>query len=51
MITQENININIAKILIVGESQVGKTSILFRYSENHYQDAMVTTLGKLIKIK
>lgn len=43
-----------AKILILGDSSVGKSSILMRYTENTFNTNMATTVGidyKLKKIK
>merc|ERR1712137_598269 len=41
----------VAKILIVGESQVGKTSILTRFTENIFHQHLMPTLGIDYKIK
>ena len=33
------------KILMLGESNVGKTSLLLRFTENKFSNDFVTTLG------
>ena len=40
-----------AKLIIVGEATVGKTSILLQYNENNFQENYLTTIGndKIIK--
>jgi len=35
----------VAKILIVGDSEVGKTSILNRFTDNTFQTDTVSTVG------
>ena len=35
----------LAKILMVGESQVGKTSILTRFTENAFLEHLMPTIG------
>ncbi|KAH0792444.1 Rab GTPase [Histomonas meleagridis] len=39
------------KILLVGDSSVGKTCILLRYSENKFQEAFLSTIGLDFKVK
>lgn len=39
------------KLLIIGNSAVGKTSFLFRYAEDSYTSAFVSTVGIDFKVK
>ena len=39
------------KILFLGETQVGKTSLIVRYSDNDYQEGGLPTLGVDLKYK
>jgi len=39
------------KILTIGESGVGKTCILLRYTDNKFVKTHLTTIGKIIIIK
>ena len=39
------------KILIIGNSSVGKTSFLFRYSDDSFTSAFVSTVGIDFKVK
>ena len=39
------------KILLVGDSSVGKTCILLRYSENKFQEQFLSTIGLDFKVK
>ena len=39
------------KVLIIGDSNVGKTSILFRYVFNKFDDQNMPTLGAGFKTK
>jgi len=39
------------KILIIGNSSVGKTSFLFRYAEDSFTSAFVSTVGIDFKVK
>ena len=34
-----------AKVLIIGEAKVGKTSILTRFTEGNFSEAVMPTLG------
>lgn len=34
-----------AKILIIGEAKVGKSSILMRFTDNYFNEHMMPTLG------
>jgi GTPase SAR1 family protein len=36
-----------AKVVIIGEARVGKTSILTRYTEGNFHENMIPTLGML----
>jgi len=35
----------VAKILIIGETKVGKSSILTRFTENYFTEHLMPTLG------
>lgn len=39
------------KILIVGDSSVGKTCILFRFSENQFATSHIATIGIDFKVR
>uniref|UniRef100_A0A8C0FHI3 small monomeric GTPase n=1 Tax=Bubo bubo TaxID=30461 RepID=A0A8C0FHI3_BUBBB len=39
------------KILIIGNSSVGKTSFLFRYADDSFTPAFVSTVGIDFKVK
>lgn len=39
------------KLLIIGNSSVGKTSFLFRYCDNSFTSAFVSTVGIDFKVK
>ena len=39
------------KLLIIGNSSVGKTSFLFRYADNSFTSAFVSTVGIDFKVK
>lgn len=39
------------KLLIIGNSSVGKTSFLFRYADDTYTSAFVSTVGIDFKVK
>ena len=48
----ENANIDFAfKILLLGDSSVGKTCFLKRYTDNTFQDAYLSTIGFDFKFK
>ena len=36
------------KLLLIGDSGVGKTCILFRFSEDAYNSTFISTIGKRI---
>lgn len=38
------------KILVLGDSNVGKTCIVHRYCDERYYDTYISTIGKLLKI-
>ena len=42
---------HIFKILIIGDSSVGKSNILLRFSENIFHDSFLPTIGVDFKIK
>jgi small GTP-binding protein len=48
MANQHNVNL---KYLVVGDSGVGKTSILVRYCEDNFQTDYLSTIGVDFKIK
>lgn len=39
------------KVLVIGNSAVGKTSMLIRYTEKTFQEAYVSTVGIDFKVK
>ena len=39
------------KLLIIGNSSVGKTSFLFRYSDDSFSSSFVSTVGIDFKVK
>jgi Ras-related protein Rab-8A len=39
------------KIIIIGDSGVGKTNLITRFCENHFKDSYVATIGVDFKIK
>ena len=39
------------KILIIGDSGVGKTSMLLKYVEDYFQDTHIATIGVEYKTK
>lgn len=39
------------KILLIGDTQVGKSSILLRYAEGTFTITFITTIGKVLIIK
>lgn len=39
------------KLLLIGNSSVGKTSFLFRYADNSFTSAFVATVGIDFKVK
>ena len=39
------------KVTIVGNSGVGKTNLITRFTENYYKDSYVATIGVDFKIK
>jgi small GTP-binding protein len=44
-------NIRPFKILIIGDSNVGKTSILLQYTSNFFQETHIATIGVEFKLK
>ena len=41
----------IYKILIIGNSGVGKSSILLRFTDNIFKDSFISTIGVDFKVK
>ena len=41
----EDENIEIIKIVIIGESSVGKTSIISQFADNIFQEELISTVG------
>lgn len=39
------------KILILGDSGVGKTCLIFRFIENIFSDSYISTIGKLVVLQ
>ena len=39
------------KLLLIGDSGVGKTSILVRFSEDAFNSTFISTIGKLLDRK
>jgi GTPase SAR1 family protein len=39
------------KILFIGNSRVGKSSILFRYTDNQFYETLMNTIGVDFKVK
>jgi GTPase SAR1 family protein len=48
-VVQEEVRYQI-KILLIGDSAVGKTSIMFRYCDKTYTPMFISTIGKLSKL-
>lgn len=42
---------HLAKLLIIGDSGVGKTNILLRFCENNFMTSHLTTIGKSSQMK
>ena len=49
--TNNNDHDQIMRLLIIGNSSVGKTCLLRRFSEGVYQDSFIPTIGIDIAIK
>jgi len=47
----ENVDARIMKVVLVGESGVGKSSLLIRFSEDRFVDSYVNTIGIDFKIR
>ena len=41
----------IVKVIIIGQSGVGKSTLLLRYTDNVYEDANYPTIGLDVKMK
>lgn len=39
------------KVLLIGDSNVGKSSLLVRYADNHYYTEYISTIGIDYRIK
>ena len=48
---EDDSDILIAKVILIGDSSVGKTSILFRYMQNEFLQSPNLTLGLELSIK
>ena len=48
---RQNGNLRILKLLIIGDSSVGKTSIMFRFSDDVFSHTFIPTIGIDFKIK
>ncbi len=42
---------NLVKIIVIGDSGVGKTSLLYQYSENKFSVNTMSTVGVDFKVK
>ena len=40
-----------AKVCLIGEAAVGKTSLIRRYVENSFDDRYISTLGSKVSLK
>ena len=38
------------KLIIIGDSEVGKTCLLLRFTDNNMQQSHITTIGKYLLI-
>ena len=47
----ENVNEDIVNIMTLGISSVGKTSFIFRFTENTFQNIFISTIGIDYKVK
>lgn len=41
----------LVKVIVIGDSGVGKTNLITRFCENHFRDTYVATIGVDFKIK
>ena len=39
------------KLLLIGDSGVGKTSVLFRYCEDRFNSTFINTLGAYVRVQ
>jgi Ras-related protein Rab-8A len=44
-------NSYLVKVIVIGDSGVGKTNLITRFCENHFKDTYVATIGVDFKIK
>ena len=51
MVSTNSIADRIYKLLLIGESNVGKTSIILRYTDNQFKTSGISTLGVDVKCK
>lgn len=44
-------NTYLVKVIVIGDSGVGKTNLITRFCQNHFKDTYVATIGVDFKIK
>lgn len=48
---EEPKNNYLVKVIVIGDSGVGKTNLITRFCQNHFKDSYVATIGVDFKIK